>query len=318
MTIAKLEYKHRAPVIGEFRVRRPQQNNADNGSLHLAFTIEDYSGELRAYVWSKKILEAVQLADNDCITLKGQLREFNGCWIVDVVEAALLKSEPVQPVRLIPRSISPLPLLVEQLEYLADFISHAALRRFVGWVLADDAITFPFVSLPASREHHHSTAGGLLAHSLQCVAMVARYEEFPMDEIELGMVAALFHDIGKIKTLQSVGKRTAGGYVLDHDALTLEVLAPHLHRLDEICPDAGLALRYLWTWRQQRSSYRQPLLTIAEAITSADRISSGLNRQDTAFQGHPNWHTFARIGENSTFWRPRLELQNASVNESDK
>jgi 3'-5' exoribonuclease len=313
MTIAKLDYRHKGPVSGEFRVRHPYKKNSDNGSLHLAFTIEDYSGQLKAYVWSKNVLEADELVDFDCITLNGQLREFNGSWIVDVVEAKLLQYEPDQPVRLIPRSITPLPSLLEQLDKLADYFSHGALRRFVGWVLADDAISFPFVSLPASRQHHHSIAGGLLEHSLECVAMVSRFEEFPQAEIELAMVGALFHDVGKIKTLQNVGKHTTAGHILDHDALTLEVLAPHLQRLDALCPDAGLALRYLWTWKMQRNGFRHPLLTIAEAISAADRISSGLNRQDTAFQEHPDWHTFARIGDNSTFWRPRLELQNASV-----
>jgi hypothetical protein len=46
---------------------------------------------------------------------------------------------------------------------------------------------------------------------------------------------------------------TSTGFVCDHDSLTLEVLAhPHLHRLDDICPDAATALRYIWTWRTQR------------------------------------------------------------------
>lgn len=313
MTISELDYHHMAPVSGVFRVRRPQQRKAGSGSDFLAITIEDYSGALHAYIWSKDILEAIHLSDNDCIALRGQLREFNGGWIVDVIKAELLQSEPDRPARLIPRSLAPIPSDIEQLEYLADFISHDALKRFVGWVLADDAITFPFISLPASRQHHHSTAGGLLAHSLQCVEMVARYEEFPMDEIELGMVAALFHDIGKIRTLKCVGKHTTAGYVINHDALTLEILAPHLRRLDDICPDAGLALRYLWTWKTYRSSYQHPLLAIAEAISTSDRISSGLNRKNSAFQEHPDWHTFAKIDDKDTFWRPRLELSTESV-----
>jgi 3'-5' exoribonuclease len=313
MTIAKLDYRHKGPVSGEFRVRNPQKSETVNGSLYLTFTIEDCSGALNAYVWSEGIIDADELEEFDGITLNGYLRSFNGGWIVDVVKAEFIQEEPDKPALLIPRSIAPLPSLLEELASLDDYISHDALRRFVGWVLSDDKITFPFVSLPASRQHHHSTAGGLLEHSLECVSMVSRYEEFPQAEIELAMVGALFHDIGKIRTLQEVGKHTPAGHILDHDALTLEVLAPHLRRLDKLCPDAGLALRYLWTWRLQRNSYRQPLLTIAEAIVSADRISSGLNRQDTAFQEHPDWHTFAKIGEESTFWRPRLALQNTLV-----
>jgi hypothetical protein len=203
---------------------------------------------------------------------------------------------------------------LEQLGDLFDYISHPALKQFVGSVLSDTSIVFPFVSLPASRQHHHSAAGGLLDHSLECASIVSRSYEFPEYEIELATVAALFHDVGKIRTLRSVGKHASAGHVLDHDALTLEVLAPHLQRLDSICTDAGLGLRYLWTWRNHQHGYRPPLLTIAETLTAADRISSGLNRQQTAFSEHPEWHQFASLGEHNTFRRPRLLQQGQTVN----
>lgn len=306
MTINCLDYQHQAPVTGEFRVRRLVQKIAPQGKQYLAFVIEDCTGELDAIAWNDSIANSNNLAEFDCITLKGQIRAINGNWLVNVTSAELLQDEPEHPVNLIPRSIAPLPSSLEELKDLADCISHPALRRFISWVLTDADIVFPFVTLPASRQHHHSSAGGLLEHSLECASMVSRYIEFPEYELELAIVAALFHDIGKTRTLECVGKHTPSGYLLGHEALTLEVLAPHLHRLDSICPDVSMALRYLWTWRYNRFSQRHPLLTVAEAITASDHISSGLNRQKSAFAEHPHWHTFARTRDNCTFWRPRL------------
>lgn len=307
MTIANLDYHHRAPVNGQFRVRRPERKIAANGANYLSVTIEDSTGDLRAVSWDINIIDGLVLKEFDCIRMTGRLRTINGNWLVDMDSAELLQGEPVNPLHLIPRSMVPVPVLLAELETLYDCISHPPLKRFAGWVLTDATISFPFVSLPASRHHHHNTAGGLLDHSLECASMVSRYYEFPETEIQVAMVAALFHDIGKIRTIQCVGKPTAAGYVLDHDALTLEILAPHLQRLDIICPDAGMALRYLWTWRSQRKSCH-PLLTIAEAISAADRISSGLDRQKSAFENSPDWQSFAKLGESSTYWRPRLEL----------
>lgn len=312
MTINNLCFQHRAPVSGQFRVRRPARKIATNGAHYLSFTIEDYSGELRAVSWDVNIVGGEDLKEFDCVTLNGRLRTLNGNWLVDVNSAERLQEEPENPVHLIPRSTAPVPVLLDELETLYNCFSHPALKSFVGWVLTDAAISFPFVALPASRQHHHNTAGGLLDHSLECASMVSRYYEFPEMEIQVGMIAALFHDIGKIRTIQSVGKHSVAGYVLDHDALTLEILAPHLQRLDASCPDAGVALRYLLTWRCQRKNFH-PLLTIAEAISAADHISSGLDRQRSAFEKCPDWHSFAKIGENTTFWRPRLEQSQGNV-----
>lgn len=308
MTIDSLEYRHGAMFNGTFRVRHPFSKFAKNGLPFLSVTLEDATGEIRAYSWSKKI-SATSFRDFDCANLSGNIREFNSSWIADVHDAELLQSEPEHPLKLIPRSICPLPELLEQLDARVRSISHGAIRSFAESVLADDEIAFPFISAPASRQHHHSIAGGLLQHSLECVAMVSRFIEFPQAELELGIVGALFHDIGKIRTLKSVGKLTSTGFVCDHDSLTLEVLAVHLHRLDAICPDAAIALRYLWTWRNGRRHRPIPLITIAEAISVADRISSGLNVQEAAFRDQPDWRSFARFGESNSFWRPSLELR---------
>lgn len=307
MTINSLEYRHGAVFNGTFRVRHPFRKVAKNGSPFLSFILEDASGEIRAYSWSKEI--ATSIKDFDCVNLTGKIREFNSSWIADVHDAELLQSEPEHPLTLIPRSMCPLPALLERLDELVRSISNNAIRQFVESVLADDEIAFPFISAPASRQHHHSIAGGLLQHSLECAAMVSRFIEFSHEELELGIVGALFHDIGKIKTLKSVGKLTSTGFICDHDSLTLEVLAMHLHRLDSSCPDAATALRYLWTWRNGRRHRPIPLITIAEAVSVADRISSGLNVQEAAFRDQPDWRSFARFGENNSFWRPSLELR---------
>jgi 3'-5' exoribonuclease len=317
MTLSEIELHHGASFMSECRVRRPIRKTAENGSNYLSFMIEDYSMSFKAYAWPEHCESTVRVHDLDKVIVSGKIREFNGMWLANITSIRKIEVDAENSLQLIPRSMCPLSPLLDRLRNIVDQISNETLRSFIGWVFSDDIFTLSFISLPASRQHHHSIAGGLLEHSLECVAMVSRFEEFPQAEIELAMVGALFHDVGKIKTLQNVGKHTIAGHILDHDALTLEVLAPHLQRLDALCPDAGLALRYLWTWKMQRNGFRHPLLTIAEAISAADRISSGLNRQDTAFQEHPDWHTFARIGDNSTFWRPRLELQNASVILSD-
>ena len=138
--------------------------------------------------------------------------------------------------------------------------------------------------------------------------MVSRFSEFGQDGCDLAIVGALLHDAGKTVTLRNGGKFSPASYALDHDALTLEVLAPYLKRLDSVNSDLADALRYVWTWKNHKRGNIHPILTIVEAISVADRISSALSVEEETFNGTPEWQRFARfeVGNNS-FWRPRFD-----------
>ena len=151
-----------------------------------------------------------------------------------------------------------------------------------------------------------------MRHSLECAEIVKSIPLFSKMDIELGSVAALLHDVGKIRTLASGLKSTGACFLLNHDALTLEVISPYLKRLDDDWPDGGSALRYLLTWKNH--NYRPfPLMTIAEAVISADRISSGLDREQTAFSDLPSWRNLGESGSRQGFWRPKLYHENLSI-----
>lgn len=303
--IADLDYCHGAAISGVFRVRRPRMKLAANGNEYMGAYLEDRSGELPAYFWTGNS-PAPNFADLERVRVSGNLRQVNGRWIANLHSIARAGDQPVNVVDLLPRSYTPDPSLLYELDAVVSTISNTPLRTFVVGILGDDAVALPFISQPASSRHHHCVGGGLLDHSLETVAMVSRFREFSSAELELAIVGALFHDIGKIRTLHSPGKVSFAGYILDHDDLTLEVLAPYLKQLDQDSPDRAVALRYLWTWRNRGSSRSIPLLTIAEAITAADRISSGLNYERQAFRNTPDWQRFVRTDEKNLHWRPRL------------
>lgn len=77
-------------------------------------------------------------------------------------------------------------------------------------------------------------------------------------------------------------QRTTLGSTVDHDKLTLEVLAPYLQNLDRGHPKDAAALRYLLTWRPGRKDSGIPRTPLANAVLAADRVSAGIgeNRND--------------------------------------
>jgi 3'-5' exoribonuclease len=265
----------------------------------------------KAYAWQEHFESPVCVKDLDKVLVEGKIRVFNSCWLADITAIKDISEEAENPLQLIPFSLCPLSPLLERLRNIVAQISNDTLRGFIGWVFSDDSFVIPFISVPASRRHHHSAAGGLLEHSLECAEMVNRFSEFGQECCDLAVVGALFHDVGKTITLQRIGKFSPAGYALDHDAVTLEVMAPYLKRLDSVNSDLATALRYIWTWKNHKRGNIHPILTIVEAISAVDRISSALSVEEEAFKRSPNWQRFARheVGK-SLFWRPRFEQGN--------
>lgn len=270
-------------VRGTFRMREATHSATWDGNPYLRMILEDFSGHLPAYAWREDVIAQLDWPDYSLVWIDGQVRPYRNKLRIDV-NTVYSVSQPAErsAAALIPHSICSVPELLTTLLDVVEQVSLPPLRRFVEAVFADASISFPFVSAPASLQHHHRYPGGLLRHSLECFFLVDKHKEFPQESRELGMVAALFHDVGKILTLTHTMRRTTLGASVDHDKLTLEVLAPHLRQLDQEWPEGGRELRYLLTWKMCE---RIPKYDMADLVACCDRISTGLNRRSPLNHG---------------------------------
>ena len=260
---------------GRYRLRTLQGRTTRDGRPYIRMTLEDMNGGLPAYLWHPANGDLP--ADLECVEVDGRLRWRRDGVVADLDQLRTAEKQPEEVVRLIPHSLCPMPWLIPGLEALVASLQTTWLRQFVIDVLWDDTLAFLFVACPASLKYHHNHPGGLLQHSLECAQMVARYEEFNPAQKELGMVAALFHDIAKTLTMTPKMQRTSLGRALDHDKLTLEVLAPYLRPYDRYWPEETAQLRYLMTWRPANRDSGIPKTPLANAVLAADRVSAGIN-----------------------------------------
>jgi len=295
--------------VGDFRCRSPQwvSSETKKGPRYWYMQLEDFSGEMEAIAIEGRHLSPDQLYDMDVVMVSGHMEQTQGGKVfANLTGIARARPDELFGSRTLPQSSCPKPECLPHLISLEQSIRNKHLKEFVRNVLSDDKIALPFIRLPASLKHHHCEPGGLLEHSIECANFVRQHREFGRTETELAIVAALFHDIGKVRTFNDDMKRSMEGYVLDHDAVTLETLSGPLFDLEHRWRDGAVCLRYLWTWNHANSN-TLPLMPVALAVQAADRISASRNAEKRAFAESGNGHRFATLnctGRKNRFWRP--------------
>lgn len=288
-------------VSGEFRLRDALIGETRAGRQYLRIFLEDMSISLPVYIWDEDLYRGVYLPNYSLARIEGESRYYYNQLRVD-----LFAIDPVgfkragEVIRLIPRSICPLPELLVDLQAAIDRITQPTLCYFVEAVFADDAVAFAFVSAPASLNNHHNYPGGLLKHSLECLQMVGKHRDFSKNSYQLGLVSALFHDIGKTLTLTHNMKRTSLGYSTDHDKLTYEVLKPYLSQLEQSWPAGAKDLFYLLGWKINR---HVPRYNMADLVACSDRLSAGLDMEKKGLNDQYTNSAQSREGEKNGQYR---------------
>lgn len=308
MSIQELINRGAGIFSGIFRTNPSRRARSERGCPYLRFGLKDESRNLRARGWDDQYSGPVEIPKGGLLRVTGYLKFEREHWVANIYRAELLpEAQPAQ-------ACLPAGGLQAEEEFrsLIGSLSLAPLRSFVQAVMMDPAIGPRFVRIPASRDHHHDYVGGLLDHSLECAQIVSGCSRWDRFEAEVGIVAALLHDAGKVWTFQLDGRKTPVGWLVGHDDLTLEVLASHLANLDRTCPDAAIALRHIWSWLGERTPRPHSPLAVAEMVLTADHLSCDLNIRRRAFNDAPEGWRIGRWG-GRRYFRPCPALRTIEI-----
>lgn len=291
-------------VSGLYRLTRFTRERDRFGRPFRVVGLGDGSASVDVYAWPRNGVPSADAPVGSWVEARVRVREFNGAVTGDLLE--LLMVDACMAKAAAPHH----PAGAELAERLGRYIGTCEvkpLKVFLNHVFCDPVRRRAFLTRPASRSHHHAWTGGLAEHSLEVAAIVDTVLVKEPPEIRsLASVAGLVHDFGKVRTLLKDGQKTKLGWVVRHEALTLELLASGFATLDVLWPDGAAGLRHLLTWRADWRDSR-PLLPAVLALQLADRYSSAADARDQAFVAKPDWQRFARLevaGPIARFWRP--------------
>ena len=281
---------------------------ASNGLHYLPVALEDMSGPVTAYFVSSRKIPTPKLKPGQQVSVTLRLEQMGSSPFVRILWLKAINNGVSAPVQAIPASWCPHPELLSVLQRVIDALSYTPLIQFTEDFFNCDELVRAFVRIPGSVDCHHTHAAGLLAHSIDCARRVWGFlsTEDPVER-EAAVIAALFHDIGKIRTLTPEGRYQRSAMLMDHRAFTLEILSPFLASLDRADPDMSDLLRYVWTWSPTENR-RDPLASVAIAVQAADAYSAKKDAEQRAFSTKENWQqraTHRSHGPIRHFWRRR-------------
>ncbi|MDC9727759.1 MAG: TraI domain-containing protein [Methyloprofundus sp.] len=165
------------------------------------------------------------------------------------------------------------------------------IRTLMSEICQTPEIILPFITAPASHNHHHSYPGGLLRHSVECAEYIQPLagQTLTTAEAELTIVSALLHDLGKVVTMTEPDT----WHTVSHEVMTLSLLEPILKQLQAYWKQGAHTLRELLNPASDKGSF--PKLPGAVLIKMADQYSTSLSARDMAFEGQPDYHYWASL-----------------------
>lgn len=269
-----------------------------SGQAFLKLTLEDADGRAPGFAWPEACGSVVCSATPAPVSVTGTVQQFK-----DHAQIKVHALAPVDPERvpcataLLPRRLCPetaLPALdrLAQSEQSLPYPLDGFLRR----VLLDPALGVPFLRCRASDNHHHHFAGGLLAHSTEMLDLVGEMTHRMVADDPwspwLAQLGYLLHDLGK---LRSVGERERPrfAFVVPHEFIVSEMLAPHLAWLEQRNALLAAGLRYIFFHLAQPARDRGAAkLAAADVVAMLDQASAGsYNHRDLTYLVRSGWRS---------------------------
>lgn len=295
LDVAAIRQNPNIMVSGLARVCKVQQKIAKNDSHYLLMKLANITGSVPALCWPDSYHGKRDLKVDDIVEVSGRttLLPDNQTIAIRLRDAEPITSYADNPVTLLPLKEDYNLTDVQKFIAMVDNLEISQLKDLLYRVFADEDLATTYLAGKSSRGYHHNEPGGLLRHSLQVAEIVARHRGVVQDyHLEIGIVAALLHDIAKVRMWYNRPATEVSAPILSHDLLTTEMIATPLKALEAEWKDGAALLRDCLNYKvcQKIYTYKQlHVPAIINILWSADQISAGSDGEDKVLSSRKGW-----------------------------
>ncbi len=222
---------------GVYLVKSVQQGMASNNKPFWSIKLGDASGQLDCKIWSPLAEQFKEISTGSFASIESRAQLYRDNVQLTINEFRILEQEEVNALDLsnyVATSQYPQAEMLEELnKIIKKHITYAPWKKFVKLVMADENVEPKFASAPGAKSVHHAYLSGLLEHTLfvckNCVSICANY---PQLDKQILLIAALFHDVGKIQELSGAlaTEYTNRGKLIGHISIGMELFEKYLEK----------------------------------------------------------------------------------------
>jgi 3'-5' exoribonuclease len=189
--------------VGFYVLKRCSLKETD-GSYRLEIELSDKTGSLPGVVWDDAQILREFLVRGKVVKAKGRLGSYKDKPQARIDKIRIAEEGEYPPDLFIPSTTADCEALGKSvIEYIESF-HDTHLQQLGKLIFNNSAFMKDFKRAPGGSQWHHSCLGGLIEHSVAvadiCDWMAHKYSGLNRD---LLIIAALLHDVGKIKELSA-------------------------------------------------------------------------------------------------------------------
>lgn len=302
---------------GFYALRQCEVRESGN-SVRLELELVDRTGKMPAVVWENAREIAAGLGVGSVAKVMGRLGTYRDRPQVTVQKIRSAEESEYDVTWLLPTAPKDMDSLWEKAERFRESITDPFLRTLIDMIFDNEQFIREYRRTPGGTRWHHVYLGGLLDHSLGvteiCDFVAGNHPELNRD---LLIVAALLHDVGKIKefTVDTVIEYSDAGRLEGHIVMGDRFVRNYCERIEGFPQRYKMLLTHLMLAHQgykEFSSPVEPSIPEAFVLYFADEIDSKLNalnrvRAKTADDGG-GWSDYVRILGRSVFFDTGREV----------
>ncbi|MEL7498566.1 MAG: HD domain-containing protein [Planctomycetota bacterium] len=282
-----------------FLASEKQLRTNRNGNLYLQVRLSDKTGSVTAMLWNAHQSHFDGFDNGDYVHVQGASQLYNGNMQILAKQVKKSTDPNIDEADFLTLSNTELETMLARIVEILRGVSDPHLQNLVDAFLIDEAFMKQFRAAPAGIKNHHAYLGGLAEHVLSllelCLVVGPRYPKLNLD---LLLVGAFVHDIGKIRELTyspDLGYSTSGqliGHLVQGVQVVDEMISKVESQTGESFPaDLADQIRHMVVSHHgtlEFGSPKMPMTLEALALHYLDTLDAKVHHFEKLIEEDPN------------------------------
>ncbi|MBS0210172.1 MAG: HD domain-containing protein [Planctomycetes bacterium] len=301
------ELGHQDSIDQIFLAAQKQLRPNRNGNLYLQVELSDRTGSISGRMWNATEADYRGFEDGEFVRVEGATQLYQGAIQLIFTNICRAREQEVDPADFMPLTPAEIDRMAVEVAKILRSLGNPALRNLAECFLTDAEFMSRFTRAPAGVKNHHAYIGGLLEHVLQLMQVVRAVAPcYPVLDVDLLMMGAFLHDMGKIEELayDRGFSYTDEGQLIGHLVMAVGMLDAKLRDAERLAgepfpQEMALRLKHMIVSHHGQYEYGSPKLPMtleAMALNLLDTMDARIHSFAQLMRDDPNldspWTSF--------------------------